>query len=275
MSNKGATYSLIFSSLIFYSGNAGAAKTPTIDATIRSVVRQEMEAYHKQQEQALLKNVETAWNIVVPNKTVLTFNNPISGLEETIEGEGTGFVVGDKYITLDHVTSLYEKEIDGPLGPITMPIERLEEKTYINDIELTPVIESPETDIAVFQLPKELCQKYCNEGVNISSELYVGLDVFWIGNPGNSGKVLRYGKIGRIDLPADIPLEGVDSAIGLNTYVIPGDSGSPVFNTKGELLGVVQFSQSFSGGSLGFFKPIDPFLPYLTSTTSADPAANE
>ncbi len=263
MRNSVGKYALLLSSLVLCSNDV-AAKKQDLDATIRDIIHQEVDTYMDKKEEALLKNIETAWNIVVPNKTVAKIING-DGDEETETNEGTGFVIGDKYITLNHVVSYYAQEIETPFGSLSLPIERIEEKTYIDDIELISIIESQETDIAVFQLPEELCKKYCNEGVPISSQVYVGLEVFWIGNPGNSGKVLRHGKIGRTDLPVDTPLEGVEGAIGLSTYVIPGDSGSPIFNAKGELLGVVQFSQSFPQGSLGFFKPFDQFRPYLTS----------
>lgn len=273
MSNNATKYALILSSLVLCSG-AAASKNPTLDATIRDMIRQEVKAYHHQEEEALLKNIESVWNSVVPNKTVAHIINE-SGVEETHTNEGTGFVVGDKYITLDHVVSYYPDEIETPFGSIPSSVKRVEEKTYIDGVELISIEENPKTDIAVFQLPEELCKKYCNEGVPFSSDLYVGLDVFWIGNPGNSGKVLRYGKIGRTVLPADALLEGIEGAIGLSIYVIPGDSGSPVFNIKGELLGVVQFSQEFSEGSLGFFKPIDQFRPYLTSMNEPQQTENK
>lgn len=265
MSNTVTKYTLL-SSLLFYSGNAYAAKNQSLDTTIRNLIHQEVEAYHRHKEEVLLKNIEFAWKIVVPNNTISTFTN-INGDEETREWGGTGFVVGDKYVTLDHVVSLHEDEIDTPFGSLDIPVQRREEKTYIDEVELISIEENQQTDIAVFQLPEELCKKYCNEGVPFGSDIYIGLDVFWIGNPENTGKTFRYGKIARTSLSVAIPMEGIEGAIGLGTYAIPGDSGSPVFNAKGELLGVIQFSQQSSSGSLGFFKPIEQFRPYLISST--------
>lgn len=265
MSNTVTKYTLL-SSLLFYSGDAYAAKNQSLDTTIRNLIHQEVEAYHRHEEEVLLKNIEFAWNIVVPNNTISTFTN-MNGAEETREWGGTGFVVGDKYVTLDHVVSLHGDEIDTPFGSVDIPVQRREEKTYIEGVELISIEENPQTDIAVFQLPEELCKKYCNEGVPFCSDIYVGLDVFWIGNPENTGKIFRSGKVGRTLLPTAASLEGIEGAIGLGTYVIPGDSGSPVFNAKGELLGVIQFSQQSSNGSLGFFKPIEQFRQYLISNT--------
>jgi hypothetical protein len=262
MRNSVGRYALVLSSLVLCSGNVGAATKPTLDATIRDIIRQEVNAYHNQEEDALLKNIEYVWNTVVQNKTLTELSNEV-GNEIMIESEGTGFVIGDKYITLEHVVSL--EYLESPFGAMPLPEEmKISEKTYIDDIELIPIEVNGDTDVAIFQVPEELCKKYCNDGIiPTNTEQYIGMEVWWIGNPGLSGKTLREGLISRLDIPIDViddpEWKNVIGSIGLSTYVVPGDSGSPVFNKKGEIVGVIQASHS----NIGYLKPIQFFTPYL------------
>lgn len=192
------------------------------------------------------------WNSVQFNKT-----ETIEADGNTHVQEGTGFVFGDKYITLDHVVNLNELRIPTPWGIITRTIEKKQETTYVDKIPLEKIESSDQTDVAVFKLPYELCVKYCNEGMPVNTSPKLGEEIYWVGHPGLSGKTLRFGRISRLDNPSDEPK--YEGSFGLSTYCVGGDSGSPAFNSRAELIGVVQGGHS----QVCYVKPIKAFLDVI------------
>src|SRR3990167_858834 len=67
----------------------------------------------------------------------------------------------------------------------------------------------------------------------------------------------RMARIGRLNVPKEMNGgHGYDGDIGLDTYAVMGDSGSPVFNMKGRVIGVMQAV----AGTMGYFKPIKHFI---------------
>ena len=202
--------------------------------------------------QDIIKNSVDA---VVFNKTITYEKSD----EKTIENEsrGAGFVMGKRYYTVDHVVSQYEKVYRTPVMNLTIPIEREKEITSIDDIPLEEIVNDKNADVAVFRLPKELCAKYCNDLAYSTEPLEIGQQVYFIGNPNNTGKVFRMARIGRLNVPKEMNGgHGYDGDIGLDTYAVMGDSGSPVFNMKGRVIGVMQAV----AGTMGYFKPIKHFI---------------
>lgn len=197
--------------------------------------------------------IKQSMNAVVMNKTI-TYEKSENKIVEN-ESMGTGFVMGDKYYTADHVVSQYEKIFITPIMQVAVPIQKENEITFIDGIPLEEIVNSRDTDVAIFRLPKELCAKYCNQSTYSLEPLEIGQQVYFIGNPKNTGKVFRMARIGRLDAPKQMNGE-YSGAIGLDTYTIFGDSGSPVFNMKGEVIGVIQALVA----GMGYFKPIRQFI---------------
>ena len=173
---------------------------------------------------------------------------------DSIYTNGTGFVVGCKYYTVDHVVSQYNIQIESPFGIIYKTFERLKEDTFVENEKLEEIVNNKNNDVAIFSLTTNLCKKYKND-IKFSYDIQLGQEVYYIGNPNLTGKTLRHSRISRLSPPDNVSIEYKDS-IGLDTYVIKGDSGSPVFNINGEVIGVIQ---SFYGG-IGYFKPIKQFI---------------
>lgn len=221
------------------------------------------ERYNEEQKASQLEMITNSMDIVYAHRTDTIVPKDDKG-PTTYEQEGTGFVVGKKYITLDHVTSKYEvKTVLGPGMTFYMGINRnkIKETTYIDGVALKSIVEDPKTDVAIFDLSKspDLCKRICNEGIETDTDIYIGMPIYWIGNPDMGGRTFRYGKISRLDIPPNAKKERYADGFGINTYTIAGSSGSPVFNTKGQLIGVIQ---ALNNG-IGYVKPIKDFLQYM------------
>lgn len=192
---------------------------------------------------------QRAMDMVVKNNTIA-----IDEFGQKLSMGGTGFVIGDKYISLDHVTTIYDIDEHTELDRDLVEYE----DTYLKGIKLEKIVEDKATDIAVFRLPENLCRKYCNDGVEFDTEYTLGKKVFWIGFPDAVRKILRHGRIGN-SKPSEEPEREMAGAISLDIYITPGSSGSPVFNMDGDIMGVLQYLK----GGVGYFKPISEFEEYL------------
>ncbi len=182
---------------------------------------------------------------------------------------GTGVVVGDKYLTVDHVVSQYEKIDYFGMTASRTGYSRRVEQTYLIDgerrIPLREVIKDRDRDIAVFRIPGEHCDGVCNELE--PSDLFagrpvLGAEVMFIGYPAKIGHYYREARFAGViekgkqyndhELPVD--------AFAIFPSLITGDSGSGLFDRHtGRLMGINYFNIQ----TLGLVKPIDVYRPYL------------
>lgn len=70
-----------------------------------------------------------------------------------------------------------------------------------------------------------------------------GDDVTWLGNPSGLPSVLRRGYVARID---------EDGTLLLDSHAFGGDSGSGVFNARGEIVGVLGGARWWKSGDIVF-----------------------
>lgn len=185
---------------------------------------------------------------------------------------GTGVVVGDKYLTVDHVVSRYEKVTYFGLSASRIPYVGHKERTYLlkgnGRIPLEEIVNDRARDIAVFRIPREYCDGVCNTlGVSdlYSGDIPLGEEVMFIGFPAEMGFYYRESKFAGIVKKGKeyngrkIPVD----AIAIYPSLITGDSGSGLFDKDtGRLIGINYYNIQ----TLGLVKPIALFEQYLDST---------
>jgi protease Do-like 1, chloroplastic len=118
---------------------------------------------------------------------------------------------------------------------------------------------APDNDLAVLQIdaPKDHLKEI---PVSTSANLLVGQTVFAIGNPFGQSLTMTSGIVSALDREiqsvTDQPITGV---IQTDAALNPGNSGGPLLNRAGQLIGVNTAIASPSGGSvgIGFAIPVD------------------
>ncbi|MBX3356130.1 MAG: trypsin-like peptidase domain-containing protein [Phycisphaeraceae bacterium] len=117
----------------------------------------------------------------------------------------------------------------------------------IDDVELIAV--NNEMDLALVQLPVVPGRTYVPAPLEREERLEIGQPVFAIGNPLGLERTLTQGVIstprrsmgGRTYIQTDTPIN-------------PGNSGGPLFNTRGEVIGITNMKLMF-GENMGFAIP--------------------
>lgn len=182
---------------------------------------------------------------------------------------GTGVVVGDRYLTVDHVVSQYEKVIYFSVTPSRVEYTDRREKTYLvngdDRIPLEEIVNDRALDIAVFRIPARYCPGVCNQmdaSDLYSGEIPLGTEVMFIGYPARIGFYYRESRFAGIVHKGaryngqEIPVD----AIAIYPSLITGDSGSGLFDKRtGRLMGINYFNIQ----TLGLVKPIAVYAPYL------------
>jgi serine protease Do len=170
----------------------------------------------------------------------------------TPHGLGSGFILTpDGYvITNDHVIQgetkvtvvLFEKGKDGTLN------KRIVEKVKI-------VATNAYEDLALLKLEgeKDLPITYLAD----SDEVRVGQGCYAIGNPHGLERTVSEGIVSTLNRVMD-----GRTHLQITAAVNPGNSGGPLFNLKGEVIGVVDLKLIFSEG-LNFAIPVDRVKRFL------------
>jgi putative serine protease PepD len=110
----------------------------------------------------------------------------------------------------------------------------------------------PATDLAVVQLsdpPSDLSPATFGD----SSEVVVGEPVMALGNPLGLANTATTGIVSALDRPVTASAEDgsdqvVTNAIQIDAAVNPGNSGGPLFNASGEVIGITSSIATLSGG---------------------------
>jgi len=117
----------------------------------------------------------------------------------------------------------------------------------IDDVELVAV--NSEMDLALVKIPKIDGREFVPAPLERDERLEIGQPVFAIGNPLGLERTLTQGVIstprrsmgGRTYIQTDTPIN-------------PGNSGGPLFNTRGEVIGITNMKLMF-GENMGFAIP--------------------
>lgn len=187
---------------------------------------------------------------------------------------GTGVVVGDHYLTVDHVVSRYEEVTYFGMSASRSEYTSRNEQTFLvgkgRRIPLEEIVNDRRLDIAVFRIPEAYCPGVCNE--LDGTDLYngapaLGTEVMFIGYPAKIGHYYREAKYagmierGKQYNDHELPVD----AMAIFPSLITGDSGSGLFEKRtGRLMGINYFNIQ----TLGLVKPIGVFEPYLAPRRS-------
>ena len=186
-----------------------------------------------QADQTLVDLVKKVKPCVVLIETFDKDNKPI--------GQGSGFFIDNKgrLITNHHVIEgAYSATIKTSTGK-EYPVQGIVAKDTEADI-VKLVVNLPDADITFLNLSE-----------NVPSE---GEDIFVIGNPLGLESTVSSGIVSAV---RDIPAFG--KILQITAPISPGSSGSPVINSKGEVIGIATLIVT-KGQNLNFAIPSDKII---------------
>jgi S1-C subfamily serine protease len=204
----------------------------------------------------------------VANRGVVNINTKFDSYERLFgmtvampgEGSGSGAVIDHQ----GHVLTNYHVVEDA------------------NDIEVTLADRQPakanlvgydaEHDIAVLQLIDPPAELYPIE-LGQSDNLKVGQRVYALGNPFGLERTITTGIISALNrtLPSRVPGRDLQSIIQTDAALNPGNSGGPLLDTSGRLIGmnVAIATKSGQNAGLGFAIPINRIARYIPELIAA------
>jgi len=172
---------------------------------------------------------------------------------ETPSGLGSGFIVNEDgfAVTNNHVIE-GETRISAVLyknTPSGLSRRRIE------NVEIVAL--NPFVDLALLKLPPQKDLKLTSVVLGSLDDLNAGDGVFAIGNPLGLERSVSQGILSTLN-------RNFEGLIYLQTdaAINPGNSGGPLFNLKGEVIGVTNMKAS-QGDNLGFAIPINTVKDFL------------
>tara|TARA_Y100000294_G_scaffold175129_1_gene194582 strand:- start:425 stop:1348 length:924 start_codon:yes stop_codon:yes gene_type:complete len=174
---------------------------------------------------------------------------------------GSGVVVGGRFVlTVEHTTGQHEIEIETPLGPMKLQVEKMGEKTSLRhtgrEHPLQALVRNREDDIALFEIPPGVRPPSFPYSMGDSDDLRVGNYIYVVGNPMNMGVNIRKGIVSALRAPREVSRVDAknENAFMVSNGLSPGDSGTPVIAIRDGRFEMVGLSQgTFMGtGRLGW-----------------------
>ncbi len=218
----------------------------------------------KQQSDNIMLHIEGYKSNRLPLVTKTRYTTEDNAEPQEHITKGDGLIYKNKILTVDHIVSFYEIEQMTPYGPMSIPIDKISEKTYHNDIELEAVVKkSHPDDMAIFKLPKFFNKPDYEIELGNSDELKYLDDIILIGDPVDMGVNVRQGKISRAVHTIEIG-DGFKffETKGFNSDILPapGDSSEAGITLDGKLIGFLNQRQF---GALSHYTPINVYKPHL------------
>jgi len=167
-------------------------------------------------------------------------------LVQTSSGLGSGFIINEQG---DCVTNYHVVEKETRIA--TTIFTRNEKGEFvrrrIDDVEILAL--NPYFDLALLKIPAQKDIKFKHVYIAKDDNLKEGDGVFAIGNPLGLERSVSQGIVST----RNRNFEGL-TYIQTTTQINPGNSGGPLFNLKGEVVGVTNMKSTFGEG-LGFAIP--------------------
>lgn len=168
--------------------------------------------------------------------------------------QGSGVIIDDEghIVTNNHVVAGADGDVQ-----VTLTDGRLFEASIVGL--------DPTTDLAVIKL-KDVPDDLKASALGDSSEVIVGQPVMAVGNPLGLANTVTTGIVSAIDRPVSTAGDGggegtVTNAIQIDAAVNPGNSGGPLFDASGKVIGINSSIATLSSESgsigLGFAIPVD------------------
>lgn len=192
------------------------------------------------------------------------------GQSERMQGTGSGFVwdKAGRIVTNFHVVQdTLAVTADGAIAirPSARIRITMADRTAVDNLRLVGV--APDQDLAVLQVIGVSEDKLKPLPVGSSSDLEVGQTVYAIGNPFGQSLTFTHGIVSALDREihsvTDRPITGV---IQTDASLNPGNSGGPLLDREGRLIGVNTAITSPSGGNvgIGYAIPVDTVNQVVT-----------
>jgi serine protease Do len=172
---------------------------------------------------------------------------------KTSEGLGSGFIINEKgYIVTNHHVISGETKIS-----ITLFVKKENkfEKKKFKKVKIVAL--APKLDLALLKIEEKIDIKLTKVYLSDSDKLNVGDPVFAIGNPHGLERSVSEGIVSTKSRNFGDHLF-IQTTAPLN----PGNSGGPLFNLKGEVIGVNSMGYLFSDG-LGFAIQVNDVKGFL------------
>ncbi len=172
---------------------------------------------------------------------------------ETPSGKGSGFILNeDGYAVTNHHV------IDGETRISVFLYENTPgglKRRRVDDVALVAL--NPFVDLALLKLPPQKDLKLGHVYLGSLDEINAGDGVFAVGNPLGLERSVSQGIVSTKN-------RNFDGLVYLqtDTAINPGNSGGPLFNMRGEVIGVTNMKLTF-GENLGFAIPINYVKDFL------------
>lgn len=168
--------------------------------------------------------------------------------------QGSGVIIDDEghIVTNNHVVAGADGDVQ-----VTLTDGRLFEASIVGL--------DPTTDLAVIKL-KDVPDDLKASALGDSSKVIVGQPVMAVGNPLGLANTVTTGIVSAVDRPVSTAGDGggegtVTNAIQIDAAVNPGNSGGPLFDASGKVIGINSSIATLSSESgsigLGFAIPVD------------------
>lgn len=168
-------------------------------------------------------------------------------VQQVPQGTGTGFV----WDTQGHIVTNYHVIQNAAAARVTLA----DQSSY--RAQLVGVF--PDRDLAVLRIDAPAA-KLRPLPLGTSADLQVGQKVYAIGNPFGLDQTLTTGIVSALNREIDsVNRRTIRGAIQTDAAINPGNSGGPLFNARGEVVGINSQIYSRSGGYQGvsFAIPIE------------------
>lgn len=177
-------------------------------------------------------------------------------LVQTPSGLGSGFIINDRGFC---VTNYHVVERETRIAvTIFHKTERGEfDKRRITDVKIAAL--NPFFDLALLHIPAQKDFKFRPVAIAKDDSQKEGDEVFAIGNPLGLDRSVSKGIVSN----RNRSIEGL-VYVQTTAQINPGNSGGPLFNTKGQVVGVTNMKLTFGEG-LGFAIPVAYLKHFLNN----------